>query len=490
MFELPSFIKDTTDFIKKLKNKTVNSKETYLVTLDVSSLYTNIPHDDGIKACEEFLHNGNINSNIVSKLLRLVLENNYFQFDDDFYLQKMGTAMGSPMAPAYASLFMGKLEKDFLKICEHKPTLWFRFLDDIFMIWDHSLEKLELFIEALNRFHPNMKFTYSASKKIVSFLDVAVSINDDLTLQTDIHIKETNNHQYLDYTSCHPKQCKDGIPYSQAKRYRRIISDDNSFKSSLQDLKHHFKQRDYPEKIIDCAFEKVSALSQEDALQSCNKAKTKVIPFTVEYNPSLPNIGAAINKYWVILNLSQKEEVRSVHETYKPILAFKRPNNIGNFITRAQFTNSLNSSRASSACGRTRCSHCKSIHVGEKFKSTVTGEQFNLQKNMNCASKDVIYLITCKQCKKQYVGQTMQPVSKRMNSHRFDIRNFSNPEFSTLVASHFNEDHHSANDFSFMPIDVVNNNIDRLCKETYYIHRLKTLHPNGMNNKVLFNIKD
>jgi hypothetical protein len=77
-----------------------------------------------------------------------------------------------------------------------------------------------------------------------------------------------------------------------------------------------------------------------------------------------------------------------------------------------------------------------------------------------------------------------------MNSHRFDIRNFSNPEFSTLVASHFNEDHHSANDFSFMPIDVVNNNIDRLCKETYYIHRLKTLHPNGMNNKVLFNIKD
>ena len=66
----------------------------------------------------------------------------------------MGTAMGSPMAPAYAQLSMGKLEKDFIEICEHKPTLWFRFLDDIFMIWDHSLEKLELFIEALNRFTP------------------------------------------------------------------------------------------------------------------------------------------------------------------------------------------------------------------------------------------------------------------------------------------------------------------------------------------------
>ncbi|KAH3874232.1 hypothetical protein DPMN_037474 [Dreissena polymorpha] len=114
---------------------------------------------------------------------------------------------------------------------------------------------------------------------------------------------EPTNFRSLGGHIIHYTTATDGIPYSQAKRYRRIISDDNSFKSSLQDLKHHFKQRDYPEKIIDCAFE-------EDALQSCNKAKTKVIPFTVEYNPSLPNIGAAINKYWDLLNLSQKEEVK------------------------------------------------------------------------------------------------------------------------------------------------------------------------------------
>ena len=103
------------------------------------SLYTNIPHDDRIKAFEDFLHNVNSNSNIVSKLLRLVLETNYFQFDDEFYLQNMGTAMGSPMAPAYASLFIGQLEKDFLEICEHKPPRWFCFLHEIFMIWDHYL---------------------------------------------------------------------------------------------------------------------------------------------------------------------------------------------------------------------------------------------------------------------------------------------------------------------------------------------------------------
>ena len=51
----------------------------------------------------------------ILSLIRLVLENNHFRFNNDNYLQKTGTAMGSPMAPAYASLFMGKLEQDFIQ---------------------------------------------------------------------------------------------------------------------------------------------------------------------------------------------------------------------------------------------------------------------------------------------------------------------------------------------------------------------------------------
>ena len=77
-----------------------------------------------------------------------------------------------------------------------------------------------------------------------------------------------------------------------------------------------------------------------------------------------------------------------------------------------------------------------------------------------------------------------------MNSHRFDICNFTDPTFSSLVATHFNNDSHDIADFSFMPIDIVKNNINRLCKETYWIHKLKTLHPYGMNSKVIFNIKE
>ena len=105
------------------------------------------------------------------------------------------------------------------------------------------------------------------------------------------------------------------------------------------------------------------------------------------------------------------------------------------------------------------------------------------KQDFNCTSKNVIYLITCKKCNAQYVGQTHQKVSKRMNSHRFDILHY--PESITFVSVHFNENGHSVNKFSFTRIDKVENEWPRLLKETYWMHRLKTLSPNGMYTKVL-----
>ena len=69
--------------------------------------------------------------NSALKLIQLVLENNHFRFNKENYMQKMGTASGSPMAPASASLFLGKLEKEFLESRDLVPSVWLRFLDDI-----------------------------------------------------------------------------------------------------------------------------------------------------------------------------------------------------------------------------------------------------------------------------------------------------------------------------------------------------------------------
>jgi hypothetical protein len=362
------------------------------------------------------------------------------------------------------------------------------FLDDIFMIWDHSFEDLQQFLKAINSFHPNIKFTYTISPSSVSFLDVTVSKDKLLNVVTDVFVKETNNHQYLDYSSCHPQKCKDGIPYSQGKRYRRIISDDHVFKESLKSLSDFFIDRGYPSKKLCSVFEHLSNLTQEEALKHNENENKYVLPFTVVYNPSLPSIGSTINKYWDILNLSKTPATKYIYENFKPIVAFKRPKNLSNYLVRSDFYANSGVIFKSQSCNSSRCTHCRNINHASTFTSSVTGETFDMRQNTNCKTNNVIYLITCKRCKAQYVGQTKQPVSKRMNSHRFDINNFSDPEFSTYVSSHFNSTNHTIQDFSFMPIDVKINSNDRLCRETFWIHKLKTFYPDGLNSKVLFNV--
>ena len=204
MESLPSYIKDTTDFINKIRQLPQLSKDSFLITLDVSSLYSNIPHKDGIEACQHFINMGckpKESAQSILKLIELVMTKNHFQFNDVDYLQKLGTAMGTRMAPSYASLFMGKLEKEILDSCGVQSLLWLRFLDDIFMIWDDSEEKLLWFLDQLNKFHETIKFTYNYSKTNAVFLDVNIEKSDKGNLCTSVLRKI---QMYINTLNSHP----------------------------------------------------------------------------------------------------------------------------------------------------------------------------------------------------------------------------------------------------------------------------------------------
>ena len=133
---LPSYMKDTTDYLRKLQESGPIPPETLLVSLDVTSLYTNIPHEDGIRACKEAWEERPVKdppTEILVKLLTLILKCNNFEFKGKHYLQVQGTAMGTKMAPAYANIFMGRLEGQLLRSISLKPFSWFRFIDDVDM---------------------------------------------------------------------------------------------------------------------------------------------------------------------------------------------------------------------------------------------------------------------------------------------------------------------------------------------------------------------
>ncbi len=114
---LPSYLKDTTDFFKQLSDINIDNYEDYeiffLSTMDVVSLYTNIPHNKGIVVIKYLLDKRvekSPPSDFVIDMITLLLENNYFLFENDFFLQKQGAAMGSKFSPDYVCLFMGFLE--------------------------------------------------------------------------------------------------------------------------------------------------------------------------------------------------------------------------------------------------------------------------------------------------------------------------------------------------------------------------------------------
>ena len=77
-------------------------------------------------------------------------------------------------APPYAILFMADLEGKILNAFDEKPMIWWRYIDDIFFIWEHGEESMEKFLNKLNTFHPTIKFTAEYSKEAINFLDVNV----------------------------------------------------------------------------------------------------------------------------------------------------------------------------------------------------------------------------------------------------------------------------------------------------------------------------
>ena len=111
--------------------------------MDVSSLYTKIPQEEGteteivFKAYDSF-HNYNptIPTRFVREMLGLILNENSFQFNGENYLHTHGTAMGTKMAVSFANIFMAEIETTLTQQSETKPKEWRRYIDDIFSLWD------------------------------------------------------------------------------------------------------------------------------------------------------------------------------------------------------------------------------------------------------------------------------------------------------------------------------------------------------------------
>ena len=124
-----------------------------------------------------------------------------------------------------------------------------RYIDDILFVWTASEKELDDFLERLNNFHPNLKFTHERSRQEINFLDVTFRVNHDEFI-TNLYCKPTDGYQYLHFESCYPSQTKSSITFSQALRRRRICSKKSDLVANIGNLKDWFKERGYPEDMV------------------------------------------------------------------------------------------------------------------------------------------------------------------------------------------------------------------------------------------------
>jgi hypothetical protein len=400
--------------------------------------------------------------------------------------------MGTPIAPSYASTFMGSHETKLLDGYPLKPLIWLRFLDDVFVLFTHGQDEFTKFVDYLNSKHEKIKFTMEQSLEQVNFLDTTVIVDKDTRkLYTTVYSKPTDTHDYLHFTSSHPDHCKTGGPKGQLLRLRRICTKDDDFEENCEKMTEHYLRRGYPKRIMKKHVEEVRKLKQDDLLQVKDKDEGQTrMTLTLEYNPANPDILGIINDSWDLLECSPKMNKLFEH---KPMLAHKRAPNIRDMLVRATTnypsetdSNEVRFDCNAKRCRRRNCPLCPKAPLQGHIKSHVTKESYRTTNNVSCETLNVIYCLTCKQCGKQYVGETKRSFRIRVSEHQGDVRNQRNQK---PVARHYNSKHHSLKCMSACILEVLTRDPSlssttsiRREREEYWLYRLRSLDPLGLNS--------
>lgn len=504
---LPSYVKDSIDLIKLLKSFDVTTDELLLVTFDVQSLYTNIPHQGGIEALQHFLSlrppMSKPSLECILDLADIVLSNNFFRFQNEFYIQKKGTAMGSKMAPNYACLYMGLFEKEHVlnpvNPFYSQIRFYKRFIDDIFLIMESTVDELTEFHNYLNSCNEHLKFTVEYDRHSISFLDVRVYREED-QIKTDLFRKPTDRNTILRGDSFHPSPLLKSLPVSQFHRIRRICSDDPSYSAQAEVLKNRFLSRGYKEEWVDAAKERFDQSSQDECLipkvknkkHKNNKNNQGSSPnCCVKYSPLASEFKHTIHKHWHIIE--SDEALKKVFPD-KPKMIFKRAANLRDTLVKSDMRPQnplpvfLAMPDGNYKCGN--CAQCSYTHKCKFFSHPHTGKNISIRGAITCSTTHVVYLIRCP-CGLAYVGKTTRPLRTRMSEHRSSIRT---EDERSPVAAHFKRAGHAVSALRYIGVERVDQSPrggDRdkklLQRETFWIYFLNTLSPHGLNED--FDIK-
>ena len=304
--------------------------------MDVTSLYHFILQTLGINmALQQAIPTNPPNSkensmkNMQREMLTLVIKENTFGFADKHYKQLKGVAMGTPVAPTLANLFMGKVEVEAISSWEGtQPLVWLRFIDDILVIMESTPLELHNLVSHRNNRMGSIKYTVEVSSTCINFLDITVfkGARYQKTGILDIkpYAKAIDPHSYLHYSLAHHISIKRGVVRGEFIRTLRRSSSPEIFAQSALELTGWFVNRGYPKDLIK---ETTSDLTFKDRERYLEQRDNKTLEecttiLRVRQHP-------AINSTAIYRALEDRD-LPFVNRVVRP-----RPTTIGELITKA-----------------------------------------------------------------------------------------------------------------------------------------------------------
>ncbi|XP_054861960.1 uncharacterized protein LOC129347772 [Amphiprion ocellaris] len=356
--DTPHHIRNSMDFTNKVRKISLDPEET-MVSYDVTSLFTCIPTGDAIQTVKRKLlldnslsERTNLSPEQVCDLLNLCLSTTYFQYNNGFYRQKHGCAMGSPVSPIVANLYMEEMEIVALRTFSgHSPRHWFRYVDDTWVTIRKG--EVEPFTEHLNSVDKNIKFTREdVQDNCLAFLDCVVRIETNGELNIEVYRKPTHTDQYLLFDSHHPLEHKLGVIRTLKHRAQNIPSEADGKRREHKHIHSALQTCGYP----NWAFIKTAKKRREDKKDEDHKKRNNIV---------IPYVAGI------------SEKLRRIFNTHQIPVHFKPSNTLRQ----------------------------KLVHPKDKIPR---------EKQSN-----VVYAVQCnEECSDLYIGETKQPLHKRMAQHR------------------------------------------------------------------------
>src|SRR5882724_10786693 len=389
-------VKNSFELIEKLKDFELQD-DYKLISFDIVGMYSNISVDDCIDALSFYLHKvdgttsySHVNFKLDNddiyeylELTKLVLKQNYFQFDNVIYFQKLGLPMGSPLSGFLANLVLSRIECNIFNQFKSNIKFWSRYVDDTCTIFKPTrTTKFEKFFEFLNNMHPTLKFTFeSEENNTLNFLDVSIMRNNN-QLSFKVFRKETNNDRYIDGLSAHSINSKYAAIANLSYRAIFMPMSFEDRELELNYIKNVCFKNNLDPNFVDKFTKKYELKKRIMSITSLLPISDVKIWTKICYNPGL------------------SIKLETLCKSYQLSPVIYNCNSLGRFLPKL-----YNSGSTRYAAG--------------------------------------VYQLQCNDCNSYYVGQTKVGFYKRFEQHKSAIRNVK-PERSNF-ADHIISDGHNCN---------------------------------------------